>query len=70
MADHSKWTCCEKVAHLLAILQVQAAAVLHSVPVGATYEDIVGALKGRYGDHQLAAAYRVQLRARIQLISK
>jgi hypothetical protein len=33
----------------------------------ATNEDIVSALKGRYGDHQLAAAYRSQLKARTHL---
>jgi hypothetical protein len=37
---------------------------------GATHKDIIGALKGRYGDHQLAAAYRVQLKATIQLIGE
>jgi uncharacterized protein (DUF2132 family) len=47
-------------------LQRQAADILH----GATYEDIVGALKGRYGDCQLAEAYRAQLKARIQLIGE
>jgi hypothetical protein len=31
---------------------------------------IVGALKGRYGDSQLAAAYRAQLKARTQLIGE
>jgi hypothetical protein len=31
---------------------------------------IDGALKGRYGDHQLAGAYRAQLEARTQLIGE
>jgi hypothetical protein len=35
-----------------------------------THEDIVGALKGLYGDHQLVAAYRAQLKDRIQLIDE
>jgi hypothetical protein len=35
-----------------------------------TYEDIVGALTGRYGNYQLAAAYREQLKARVQLIGE
>jgi hypothetical protein len=43
--------------HMLSVLQGQA---------GATYEDIVGALKVHYGDHQLAAAYRPQLKARVR----
>jgi hypothetical protein len=33
-------------AHLLAVLQAQVAELLHSVPTEATYEYIVGALKG------------------------
>jgi hypothetical protein len=69
-ADHNRWTSCEKAAHLLTVLQGQAADVLHSAPAGATYEDTIGALKGRYGDHQLAAAYREELKARTQLIGE
>jgi hypothetical protein len=49
-------------------LRGQAADVLHSVPATATCEeDIVGNLKGHYGNHQLAVAYRAQLKARIWL---
>jgi hypothetical protein len=70
-AVHKKWISKEKAAHLLAVLlQGQAANVVHSVPPGATNEDIVGALIGRYGDHKLAAAYRAQMKARTQLIGK
>jgi hypothetical protein len=65
-AIHNDWTQREKSAHLLSILQGQAADVLHSVPAEASYEDIVGALQDRFGDHQLAAAYRSQLKARVQ----
>jgi len=35
-----------------------------------TYEGNVGALKGRYGDHQLVAAYPSQLNACVQLSGK
>jgi hypothetical protein len=48
------------------VLQGKAADILHTVPAEATYEDIVGALRDRFGDHQLAAAYRSQLKARAQ----
>jgi hypothetical protein len=65
-AIHNDWTPREKAAHFLSVLQGQAADVLHSVPVEASYEDIVGALQDRFGDHQLAAAYRSQLKARVQ----
>jgi hypothetical protein len=65
-AIHNDWTPREKAAHLLSVLQGQAADVLHSVPAEASYEDIVGALRERFGDHQLAAAYRSHLKARVQ----
>jgi hypothetical protein len=38
----------------------------YSVPAEESYEDIVGALQDRFGDHQLAAAYRSYLKARVQ----
>jgi hypothetical protein len=63
-AIHNDWTPREKAAHLL---QGQAADILHSVPAEASYEDIVGALRDRFGDHQLAAAYRSHLKARVQM---
>jgi hypothetical protein len=69
-ANHSTRTYREKAAHMLVVLQEQTADHLHSVPSGAAYEDIVRALEGRYGDHQLAAAYRSQLMNRIQLSGK
>jgi hypothetical protein len=66
-AIHNDWTTREKAAHLLSVLQGQAADVLHSVLAEASYEDIVGALRDRFGDHQLAAAYyRSHLKARVQ----
>jgi DNA repair exonuclease SbcCD ATPase subunit len=65
-AAHNDLTSREKAAHLLSVLQGQAADVLHSVPAGASYEDFVGALQDRFGDHQLAAAYRSRLKARVQ----
>jgi hypothetical protein len=65
-ATHNNWQPGEKAAHLLSGLQGQAADILHSLPTEATYEDIVGALRDRFGDHQLAAAYRSQLKTRVQ----
>jgi hypothetical protein len=65
-AVHNDWTPREKAAHLLSVLQGQAADILHSVPAEAPYEDIVGTLHDRFGDHQLAAAYRSHLKAREQ----
>jgi N-acetyl-gamma-glutamylphosphate reductase len=57
-----------KAEHLLAVLQGQAAYILHTVPAEATYEDIVEALSCRYEDHQLVAVFRAQLIVRIQPI--
>jgi hypothetical protein len=65
-AFHNDWTPREKAAYILSVLQGQAVDFLHSVPEEATYEDIVGALQDRFGDHQLAAAYRSQLKTRVQ----
>jgi hypothetical protein len=65
-AIHNNLTPRKKAVHLLSVLQGQAADVLHSVPAEASYEDIVGALQDRFGDHQLAAAYRSHLKARVQ----
>jgi hypothetical protein len=46
--DHNGLGARRKAMHLLAIMQGQAADILHSVPAGGTYEDIVGTLKSRY----------------------
>jgi hypothetical protein len=48
-------------------LQDQAADIQHSLPAEASYEDILGAWQDRFGDHQLAVAYRSQLKARVQM---
>lgn len=48
------------------MLRGKAADILHTVPAEATYSDIVGAFRDRFGDHKLAAAYRSQLKARVQ----
>jgi hypothetical protein len=66
-ANHNDWTPKEKTAHLLSVLPGKAAVILHSVPAKASYEDIVGVLQNRFGDHQLAAAYRSQLKVRVQM---
>ena len=47
------------------MLHGQAADILHNVPAEATYDDIVGAFRDRYGEHQVAAAYRPQLKGRV-----
>ena len=41
-----------------------------TVPAEAKYEDIVGALQDRFGDHHLAAAYWSQIKARVQASSE
>ena len=61
----NNWTQNEKVAHPFSVLQGQGANILHTVPAEATYEDIAGAFRNRFGEHPLAAAYRSQLKARV-----
>ena len=56
-AIQNNWIPNEKAAHLLSVLQGEAADILHTVPAEAMYENIIGALRDRFGDHQLAAAY-------------
>jgi hypothetical protein len=65
-AIQNKWTPNEKAAHLLSVLQGQAADFVHTMPAVATYEDIVGARRDYFGDYQLAAAYRSQIKASVQ----
>ena len=65
-AVQNNWTQSERAAHLLGVLHGKAADILHTVPAEATYEAIVGALRDRFGDHQLTAVYRSQLKARTQ----
>ena len=65
-AIQDNWTQSERAAHLLSVLHGKAADILHTVPVEATYEAIGGALRDRFGDHQLAAAYRSQIIARTE----
>jgi hypothetical protein len=57
-AVQNNWTPNEKAAHLLSVLQGEAAGSVHTVPAEATCEGIVGALRDRFVDHKLAAAYR------------
>jgi hypothetical protein len=65
-AVKKNWTQSERAAHLLSELHGKAADILHTVPGEATYKAIVGALPDRFGNHQVAAAYRSQLKARTQ----
>ena len=61
----SNWTPKEKASYILIVLQDQAADVLHTVAAEAIYENIVGAFRDRFGDHQLAAVYRLQRKASV-----
>ena len=70
VAVQNNWMSNEKAAYLLSVLQGKAVDILHTVPADAKYEDIVGALQDRFGDHQLAAAYRSRLKARVQASSE
>jgi hypothetical protein len=41
VTDYSSWAAQEKATHLLDILLGHTANILHSVPAGATYKDII-----------------------------
>ena len=66
----NNWMLSEKAAHLLSVLHSKAADILHTMPAKATYEDIMESLWDRFGDHQLATAYRSQLKTRVQASSE
>ena len=66
-AVQNNWTPNEKSAHLLSVLQGKASDILHTMPTEAMYEDIVRALRDRFGDHQQAAAYWLQFKARVKM---
>jgi hypothetical protein len=60
-AVQNNWTPNVKATYFLSVLQGQAAGILHTTPTEAMYDGIVGVLRDPFGDHQLAAAYRVQM---------
>jgi hypothetical protein len=67
MADHNGWGSREKATQLLTILQDKLPTSYTVSQARGAYEDIVGALKGRYRSQQLVAAFRSQVEARTQL---
>ena len=64
----NNWTPNKKIVWVL--YKSKAADILHTVPAEAKYEDFVEAFRDRFGDHQLAASYRSQLKARAQASSE
>jgi hypothetical protein len=51
---------------LITALECRAADVLHGIPKGATYEEILQALEDCFGEDLFGAAYRSQLKVRMQ----
>lgn len=51
------------ILHELTVLQGQKQQTSYNVPAQVANEDIAEALKGRYGDQQLAVADRAQLKS-------
>jgi hypothetical protein len=64
MVEHSDWMPCDKATCLIAALSEPSAHILHDVPIGATYEEVVATLENHYGDHQVEEAFRAQLKRR------
>jgi hypothetical protein len=48
-------------------MKTMASDVLNGVPKVATYEETIGALKGRFGNQHLVALYHTQLKTRTQI---
>jgi hypothetical protein len=46
VAEHNSWVDWGKTTHLLAVLQGQATNFLHNVPIEASCDDIIEALRG------------------------
>jgi hypothetical protein len=51
---------------LITVLKGQAADVLHGIATDTNYEEALQAIDDRFGDQHFAAAYRSQLKTRIQ----
>jgi hypothetical protein len=66
VAEHNGWTPKEEFKYLITALEGRATDVLHGIPKGATYEEILQALEDSFGEELFAAAYRSQLNARMQ----
>jgi hypothetical protein len=66
VAEHNCWMHREKLTYLITALKGRAADVLHTIPTSATYEETLQALEDRFGEQHFAAAYRSQLKTRIQ----
>jgi hypothetical protein len=66
MVEHKGWTPGDKASYLIAALNEPGTHMLHSIPTGATYEEVTAVVENRYGDHHLAEASHAQLRRRVQ----
>jgi hypothetical protein len=66
VVEHNGWTPKEKSTYLITALEGRATDMLHGIPKGATYEEILQALEDCFGDEHFAAAYRSQLKVRTQ----
>jgi hypothetical protein len=66
VAKHNSWTPQEKSTYLITALQGRATNVLHAVPKGATYEEILEILEDRLENQHLVTTYRSQPNSRTQ----
>jgi hypothetical protein len=64
VAEHNCWTRLKKSTYVITALQGHATDVLHGVPNKATYEETFEAPEDGFGEQQLSAAYRTQLKSR------
>jgi hypothetical protein len=66
IAEHNGWKPKEKSTYLITALEARATDVLHGIPKGASYDEILQALEDCFGKEPFAALYRSQLKVRTQ----
>jgi hypothetical protein len=64
LAEYNCWKRQEKSTYKFTTLQDRATNILHEAPIGATYENTLGALVNLFWEQQLAAAHCSQLKTR------
>jgi hypothetical protein len=70
MTEHNYWTPHERASYAITALNELATHILHGVPTGATYEEVIEVLQNCYGDHHLEAAFYSELKRRTQFVGE
>jgi hypothetical protein len=70
VAGNNCWAPRERATYLIVALQGGASDVLHGIPKGPNYEEILETLKDIFGGQHLDAKYRTQLKTRTQRVGE